>query len=99
MYSNGRIDHIDKTVTSIEREIDHLSTAVGKIPPALDKLTEAISEATSTTKELQQTVEVMNKVFKKALPLDVVAWMFVILVFTMAGMEGAQWFFKQYLLR
>lgn len=94
-YKNGALK---ETLLKIESDVGEIKDDLSK---SIDKLTNAVEKLTVQVDTLninfRDKVEDFIKIIAKMIPLKVVAMMFGILVLALAGIEGVDWFFKQYL--
>lgn len=70
-------------VDDVRKDIDDLKVAVRGLTMAMEHVKDAL--------------EAMARTASQSVHIRVVAMMFGIIVMTVTGIEGAQWFFKSYL--
>lgn len=74
-----------KEVVEVKRRLVEDRKHLNDLPDSINGLTHSIND--------------FKKLFSKAIPIEVVGWMFGILVLTIVGVEAAQWLFKEYLIK
>lgn len=84
-----RFDKIDKELDEIK---DHLAEAIMKLSTSLDtstrNLVETQSKLTATIDGLSSNLKLFMDIAQNSIPIKAVFWMFLILVLTIAGVEG-----------
>lgn len=78
---------------ALQSSVDQMKDEQDSISGVLSGLTSAINNLALIVTNLGNKIDSV----RDAIPIKVVAWMFVILVLTIAGIQGLDWLFKVYL--
>lgn len=84
--SNG-VTRLAERFTKVEHDIEEIK----------DDLTSAVKDLTNAVNTLNTKFESFIVVAANSIPIKAVIWMFMTLVLSMVGVQGAKWLFEVYL--
>ncbi len=88
-FYKHRFDKIDQDIDELK---DHLASAILKLSTTLDTSTRNLAETqnklTDTIQRLSDNLKMFMDIAQSSIPIKAVFWMFLILVLTIAGVEG-----------
>lgn len=84
--SNG-VTKLAERFTKVEHDIEEIK----------DDLTGAVKELTNAVNTLNTKFESFIVIAANSIPIKAVLWMFMTLVLSMVGVEGARWLFEVFL--
>lgn len=83
-------EKLEALMLTVIRDLEEVKQKLSEDRKDLSQLPAAINNLSSSIHEFK-------KLFSKAVPIDIVAWMFMILVLALSGVEAVQWIFKSFL--